>query len=215
MRLLCGLLFLCLLAGCSSTPIDSIAGSVKASEGGLARQVVREISLTVEVERLQESIQAMQQNVRQYGGYVTNLDQRGDQGARLVCRIPQKKTTAFVDQSKKLGTVLNESRSEDDITEEVTSVGVGLQNLYALRQRMLALLQKTEKVSEILEVERELNRIQTRIDYLEKERKEQSGQVAYSGVTIHLQKKSDRILGPLGMLAYGLYWTVEKLFVIR
>lgn len=56
-------------------------------------------------------------------------------------------------------------------------------------------------------------RVQGDIDSMEGLIKALKGRVDYATVTLSLNRKA--ILGPLGYLFKGLWWGVEKLFVIR
>lgn len=82
-----------------------------------------------------------------------------------------------------------------------------------LRDRLTQLLEKAADVKDVLAIETELNRVQADIDSMEGRIKSLKGQVEYATVTLSLERKP--ILGPLGYLFKGLWWGVEKLFVIR
>ena len=113
----------------------------------------------------------------------------------------------------KIGEVTHERKSSRDVTDEVVDIEARLKNLIELRDRFRQLLIKAEKVEEILSIERELSRVQTEIDSIESRKKMLIGNVALSKIDISLNQKT--VLGPLGYLAKGLYWTISKLFVIQ
>lgn len=212
MRLLYGLLCVLWLAGCSSAPINSeMAESASATPAG--RQIHQSASLTLAVDHVDESSAALQHYVSVAGGYVKNQRLEAEESATLVCEVPQSNMTGFLVQARALGKVLNERQAAEDITNNVVSVDVELKNLVQLRERLLKVLHQAQKIKDILEVEQELKRVETRIDYLEKQKKLQAQQVRYSEIAIELQKP--RVLGPLGMLFHGVAWTIEKLFVIQ
>src|SRR5690606_16016714 len=96
-----------------------------------------------------------------------------------------------------------------DVTDEMIDVEARLKNLYVLRDRFRALLDKAVKVSEILEIERELSRIQSDIDSVEGRISKIKGQVKYSEVHLLIEQKT--VYGPIGYIGYGLYWLVTKL----
>ena len=78
------------------------------------------------------------------------------------------------------------------------------------------LLDQATDVKDILAIETELNRVQGDVDSMEARIKALKGRVDYAVLDLHLsQKPPAKILGPLGYLLKGLFWTVEKLFVIR
>ena len=100
-----------------------------------------------------------------------------------------------------------------DVTEQYIDVEARLKNKIVLRDRLKQLLEKATTVKDILAIETELHRVQGDIDSMEGRIKSLKGQVDYTTVTISLKRKA--ILGPLGYLFKGLWWGVEKLFVIR
>ena len=65
----------------------------------------------------------------------------------------------------------------------------------------------------MLAIEKELNRLQSEIETMQAQVDRLESQVKSSTLSIHLRR--ERILGPLGYLGYGLWWTLSKLFVIR
>ncbi|MEL6720337.1 MAG: DUF4349 domain-containing protein, partial [Bacteroidota bacterium] len=79
------------------------------------------------------------------------------------------------------------------------------------RQRYLELLNKAEKVNEILEIERELERINIDIESMKGQLKRLDGQVDYATITVNLQEKVKP--GPLSAVGVGLYKVVRWLFV--
>jgi hypothetical protein len=69
-------------------------------------------------------------------------------------------------------------------------------------------------VKDLLELERELARVQSDIDRMAGRQKRLQGQVDLATVHVTLTPESKRILGPLGYVAYGIGWFVKKLFII-
>jgi len=85
--------------------------------------------------------------------------------------------------------------------------------MVALRDRLRALLDKAQDVKDILAIEKELGRVQGDIDSMQARLKSLKGKVDLSSITVSIKRK--RILGPLGYVLRGAWWTVEKLFVIQ
>ena len=82
-----------------------------------------------------------------------------------------------------------------------------------MRNRLKQLLNNAENVSDILQIEKELTRIQSEIDSMEGLIKTLGNNVDYAIITIQLELKT--ILGPLGYIAKGIGWVIKKLFIIR
>jgi ABC-type sugar transport system ATPase subunit len=65
----------------------------------------------------------------------------------------------------------------------------------------------------VLAIEQQLTRVQTELDSQIGQFKNLSSQVALSRLEIDYRR--GQVLGPLGLIGYGIYWVFEKLFVIR
>ena len=90
-----------------------------------------------------------------------------------------------------------------------------IDNLVALRDRLRVLLDKANNVKEVLSVEQELTRVQTRLDSLVGRKQRIDQDVALSAVNVSLTEAPEpRILGPFGLLYEGVKWISIKLFVI-
>lgn len=178
--------------------------------------IKRTLQIDMEVGQLKPAVESVQGFVEGAGGFIQSQYYTTKTHARIVCHVPSTQRVAFSNQVKSLGMLLNESMEAEDLSNDMNNVEAELENLYQLRARLKGLLEKTDKVEEILSIERELNRVQARIDYLEKTERSQQKSVTYASYTLSLKEKdADRIYGPLGLLVYGTYWVVEKLFVIR
>lgn len=214
MRWLVWALLSVLLVGCSSTPANP--GHYNGGDGTSESDIKRSLQIEMEVMALKDAVQSVQTWVDDAGGFIQSQQYPTYGGARIVCRIPTQQRSQFNNQVKSLGELQDESMQAEDLSDEITNLDMELKNLYQLRNRLTQLLDKAAKVDDILSIERELNRVQARIDYLEKTEREQAKSVQYVSYTLTLnEKEKDRILGPVGYLVYGVYWVVEKLFVIR
>lgn len=131
----------------------------------------------------------------------------------MTVKIPEARLEQFVDEISAKGKVIVKNMNARDVTEEMIDMDARLKNLLSLRDRFRALLAKANTVAEIIEVEKELTRIQSEIDGIEGRGKALRKQVAYSEVRITITRKT--IYGPLGYMFKGLFWTVGKLFVLN
>jgi len=204
------MLVLCLwVTACSSTPEETSGyDAAVAADGG--RQIVRTASLRMEVKKVPPAVEKVQGWVSELGGYIESQNSFSEDSASLVCHVPASQREKFTEQIKTLGELMSESLSAQDITNAMTDLDAELSNLYRLRNRMKALVERADKIDDILTLERELNRIQSRIDYLEQSERNNKKAVAFSKVSLALDEKESR--GPLGMLFHGLFWSVGKLF---
>ena len=78
---------------------------------------------------------------------------------------------------------------------------------------MRQLLDRAASVSDIAAVETQLSRVQQDLETLEGRLKSLRTDVALSELTLDVDQQ--HVLGPLGLVAAGLGWVVEKLFIWR
>jgi hypothetical protein len=118
--------------------------------------------------------------------------------AFVTVRVPAATYAGFVDDAAKLGRVLFQSESTDDVTQQHVDMKARLANLKAEQARLRQLFARARTVKEMLEVEQELSRVQgeveslqAQIDYLER-------QAAMATVTIELAEPKP-IVRPAGI----------------
>ena len=217
-RSLAPALTLLLALGCAASGGDEEAVSERAQAGGVPsdRLLLKTAGLRVAVEVVAAAADSASALAQGMGGYVAGSSVEGEESARLELRVPAARLDEALDALAALGEERARSVSASDVTAEVADLEATLTNQRALRDRLRALLARAQKVEEVLQVERELTRLQTEIDAGEARLKRLRTGVALSALTLDLErKKKPRILGPLGYLFVGTKWLVTKLFVIR
>lgn len=207
---------LVLLSACAAQPMyEGMSAPVRslASSEISDRQIIRTATMSIEVDEPKATAEWVLSFVKARAGHIENTTESSQGIINLKIRIPSNTLDELLDQISTQGSVSEQSTNSRDVTEEMMDVEAELKNLLELRARLRLLLQKAEKVSELLEIERELARVQTQIDRIEGRRKFLSSQVAFSSLELTIKRK--KIYGPLGYLGMGLIEIISKLFVIR
>lgn len=200
-------------ATASSKAMPGVAAEQStSSEFRPDRMLVWRANVGIDVGDVSEAIGKASIIAEQSGGYVEWKSETANQSAQVRLRIPIKKFKNAVSSIEELGTVTSKSVTGEDVTEKYIDVEARLKNNYALRDRLKQLLEKAINVKDILEIEKELNRVQSDIDSMEGTIKSLKGQVDFA--TVDLSFKKNQILGPLGYVFKGLWWSVKKLFVL-
>ena len=177
------------------------------------RKIIRNGSLTLEVRRLDDALAAIRSATEKAGGYVTNESQGKDQyGARqgmITCRVPAGSLDRALAQFQALGKVESVNVTAEDITEQYFNLEIRLRNQRDLETRFRALLDKPgNKVSDLLEIEREMARVRGEIDELEGRKRFWDSQVSLSTLTIQLHEPRPAIVGEGG----GILGTLKSAF---
>jgi len=177
------------------------------------RMVTTRADISVEVDDIKDAKKQLLSLVESFSGHIENarLSEGGYYHASI--KVPSDKLMPTLEAIDKLGDKISQSINRRDITKSFINMQERLKNLKLFRDKMKSLLSQTTKIKEILQVERELNRVQTEIDMIESQMKNMKGSVDMSPIEVSLKEKT--VYGPLGYVGNGLWWVVKKLFVIK
>lgn len=185
-----------------------------AYDGAVAgeRQVIRSGYQVLVVDDPTSAAQQARDYVIQRGGWIESTSTPADGAATLNCRVPSERLDEVMQQLATLGDVKERSLNAVDVTDQLADTEALLENKLALRGRFRALLERADSVTETLNVEKELARLQSEIDSLQGRLERTRSQVADSALTLRLERR--RVLGPLGWVGHWIWWGVSKLFVL-
>ncbi|UUY08179.1 DUF4349 domain-containing protein [Pseudomonas sp. J452] len=216
------------VAGCSSKGGDmageaaapASAGYSSAEQGKASgRLLVWTASFSLEVVDLAKAQAQLTERMLALGGYVEEKSDYGSYSQSLVYRVPKDAFATALGDVEQSGKVLSRHVKGEDVTEQYVDVETRLRNNIALRDRLRDLLGKAKDIKDILQIESELNRIQSEIDSMEARMRILKDQIQMSTLRVELRQqeaeKPATIYGPLGYLYKGTAWFVTKLFIIR
>jgi hypothetical protein len=138
--------------------------------------------ITKEFDKARANLEAILKRHRGYVGELKANDTTGS-GRTLTAtlRVPADQLDATLTEVKTLGRVESESQSGQDVTSQYVDLQARLSNARNTEQRLTDLLRnRTGKLSDVLEVEQELDRVRGEIEQMEAERKNMSNQVSYA-----------------------------------
>jgi Domain of unknown function (DUF4349) len=133
-----------------------------------SKKIVKTARITVEVKEHRKYMEAIQELVRKQGGYIaqeeqTQTDYKLETIATLKVPVAQfEETMRLLD--KEVVRVEEKKIQSDDVTAEFVDTRSRLESRKLVRQRYLELLKQSHKMSDILEVEQEINAIQEEIE---------------------------------------------------
>ncbi len=213
---------LLLALGCASPAptLDAPEAGAGFRGGGGApapeRKIVRSGDQVVVVESPEDVAPEVPRIVEAAGGFVERSTIARDEDVEFRCRVPAARLDEVMDAIAALGEEAERSVSAADVTERALDLEGRIRSKKALRDRMQALLARASDLDDVLKIEREISRLQAEIETLQGRLDRLESQVAMSALSVELRRpEPTRILGPLGYLAYGLWWGISKLFIIR
>jgi hypothetical protein len=162
------------------------------------RLIVRIGSLELEVADVADGYAKARQLALRLGGYVGDsafaTDAEGRPSATVVLRIPADRYDEALDALRPLATrVVSERSQETDVTAQVVDLEARLRNLRASEEALVRLLDRAGKISEILEVQRELGGVRQQIEQLTAEKQLLEKQAALATLTVSLSLASQPI----------------------
>jgi hypothetical protein len=159
----------------------------------VSRKIIRNGTLDMQVTALEPALKALRAEVERAGGYSADESQStGDDGAKqasVTVRLPAARFDASLAAIQGLGRVERVTITGEDITEQYYDLEVQLKNRKQLEVRMLALLERqSNRLSELLEIEREVGRIRSEIDGLAGKQRFWDSQVSLSRLVVNLRE---------------------------
>lgn len=160
--MLSGLLGMALLGGLLSEV------NASSSQQHNTRLVIKEGALEIMVDDTDTAVQSALDIADTYNGYVLKQrvwdgDDRRYRYADITFGVPAADFEGLTQALKTLGTLLDESASGQDVTDEYADQISHLESLYATQERMRTFLDQANNITETLTVHQELIKIEEEI----------------------------------------------------
>lgn len=195
------------MVGMSANQLTADGGIEMAEEDAAdnadlsARKIVRRVGLSLETKEFDTAVTEIVRIVTEAGGYLDNqwvggvsLYERGNYSARTAeinARIPTERLDEVANSVGGLCNVVSKSESADDITDRYYDTEAHLNTLKLQEERLLAILEKAEKLEDVITLEQALSETRYEIETLTAAMKRMDGQVAYSYLDIDLTEVVD------------------------
>lgn len=159
---------------------------------GEEQKLVKNASLTVEVEDTKIARSKVEATIKEIGGLVFNSNswevRPGVLQENLTLRIPAEKLDATMNQFSELGIKKSESMDVSDITAQYRDNVARITNLETRRERLRTMMDRdTENLNDVLQIDRELANVQNELDQLERTQRRNDNDVLYSTLNLTLQ----------------------------
>ena len=176
-------------------------------------KIIKNAQLRFESPNLNKSFQNVQKAAQDYKAIIQS-DESGKNDysvyRNLTVRIPNQNFDAFLESiSKGVSHFDRKEISQQDITEEFIDIQSRMNTKKKLEQRYLQLLSKANKVSEILEIEKQLAEIREEIEAKEGQLKYMQNKVSMSTIQIEMYTQNASESG--ATVSYGSkIWNAVK-----
>ena len=158
------------------------------------RKLIRNANVDLQVKSFDEALQSIGALASEGRGYVaTTTSQKQENGklrGQIIVKVLPENLDDFLAKLRKLGDLKNQTLAAEDVTKQYVDTDARLRNARLVEQRLIALLEKNAgRVSDLLQVEKELGRVREQVEQLQSELKAMDMQVRFATVTILLAEK--------------------------
>ena len=132
------------------------------------RMIIRTANMQLVVDDVRDTMDRITELSESLGGFVVDSSS-WKEGERIVgqitVRVPSSDFNYAMSVLREMAVEVNsESTSSQDVTEEYVDLEAQLRNMEATEEQLLKLMEKAEKVEDILGIQRELSRVQQDIE---------------------------------------------------
>jgi hypothetical protein len=170
------------------------------------RKLIRDATLEIEVETVDDAAREAAGIARRNGGvladseFFQNAD--GEQRGMVRLRIPSERFADALADLRPLGTVRLERTNTQDVTKAYADLEIRLAVKRDTADRLRHILEnRTGKLADVLQVERELARVIEEIERMEGQIRFYDHQVAISTITVQLYEPGMGEPGPFASIA--------------
>jgi len=166
-------------------------GSLYTPQDG--RKMIRNARLQVETEQYEASVQAIQTKIAETGAYLESSSANGyseyhSRYTTLTVRVPAERFEEFLSAQNDFGAVIESEVSQEDITLHYTDLESRLNTLNTKKERLTALLEKADKMEDIISLESALAETISEIESYTAQMNQLENLISYCTVTIHLSE---------------------------
>jgi Domain of unknown function (DUF4349) len=158
-----------------------------ANPGSPGPMIARTAGLTVTTNNFDTARFVLDDILKRHHGYIGELSVNTPTGSArnltATLRVPADQLEATIADLRKLGRVESESQSGEEVTAQYVDLEARLSNARNTEQRLIDLLrERTGKLSDVLAVETEIDRVRGEIESMEAERKNLAKRVDFATI---------------------------------
>jgi hypothetical protein len=162
------------------------------SSTGIDTKIIKTAYITIEVKDVVGSVDTLKNMVTAKGGYLSSSSVSKGYNDRLsgtvVLRIPQAEFENTLAGVKVIGTVKSVSTQGEDVTEEYVDIQAQKTSYQNQLAQYNEIMKKAVKVSDVIEIQQQIDSVQTNLNRLEGRLKYLNSRIDMSTITVTLQE---------------------------
>lgn len=174
-----------------TTPSAAERGSPGAKQN---RKIIYNTSIDLVVDNYQEFETRITQLVDEHDGFVSHAETSrrysDQQSGTWTVRVPVEQYGDFITSVTALGFAESRKENAQDVTEEFVDIEARIKNKRELEKRIITMLEeRTGKLADVLEIERELSRVREEIEVMEGRLRYLSDRTSLATITINCREE--------------------------
>lgn len=155
--------------------------------------VIRTAQITLTTTDFGKARASLEDILKRHGGHIGTLTvgSPADSGQTLqaTLRVPASQLDAALAEIRHLGRVENEQQGGEEVTQQVVDLEARLANARSTETRLADILNRSGKISDVLAVENEIDRVRGEIERMEAERKSFSDRIDFATLDVHINEE--------------------------
>jgi hypothetical protein len=170
--------------------------------------IIRTAQITLTTTDFAKARTVLEDILKRHGGHVGNLTvgSPADAGQTLqaTLRVPSSQLDSTLAEVRKLGRVESEQQGGEEVTQQVVDLDARLANARNTEERLADILRRnTGKITDVLAVEREMDRVRGEIERMQAERKGLGDRIDFATLEVRVNEEYKAHLQVTAPSAFG------------
>lgn len=157
------------------------------------RKLIKNANLSIETQTFTDCIDALVEQIRVFGGYIENSSVYGNEqyerrSAEYTIRIPEEQYDHFLEGLLTVGSIISRTESVEDVTLQYTDVESRIRSLETEYNTLLAILEKCDNVSDVIEVQNRITDVTSELDSYKSRLRMYDNFISYCTIYIHVNE---------------------------
>lgn len=166
-----------------SGTLDANINLENSSETTQERKIIKTGSLSYEVKNLSETEEKIAAWLEGFGGYIADTWSNRN-NMNVTVKVPSSSFEDAMNSTGDFGELLSRSISTEDVSENYYDLETRLETRKILQEKLESYLAGAKSISDLLEIERQLNDVTSELESMEKQFRRLSNQIDFSTISI-------------------------------